>query len=69
MTDNVVSLAQIKTDADLAKEIRDRLLPVLAEQALVLDLAMENKLNLAYSITPGPDGKHVVGPIQVSRPL
>lgn len=68
--EKVVRLESVnKTDADVAKEIRERLVPLLAQVCACMDEAKKNNIEVAFNISPDGTGVHRVSNLKFLKVL
>ena len=58
-----------QTDAEIAANFRKELSEALRPVCEILDRGASCGLNIAFGVTMGPFGRHVVDGIKISRPL
>ena len=61
--------ARVKTDADLAAELRAEMSPILGEVCKVLDKARAAGMKIDFMIQPDQFGRHVLPHVQITKAL
>lgn len=66
---NVVTLETAKTDADLARDLREEIGPHLAAVCAVMDKARAAGLRLDFGLQPDAFGRHIPPHVIVTKSL
>lgn len=67
--DHLKSVTTLKTEADLAREIKDELRPLAERVAIVMEKAARLGMQPNYTITPNAFGKFIVSEITVMKQI
>lgn len=59
----------VKTDADIAQDLRDEITPHLADMCKILDKARAAGLKVEFQVAQDSFGRHVVPPVMITKAL